>query len=249
MSQFTQHRMAAQYAGEPVRQPVATAAGGIAGRAALPRAAGFWLVAGVLFLLFFASAAPSPLYGVYQAQWRFSATTLTAVFAVYALVLLLTLLVFGSLSDYLGRRRVILVALAASAGACGLFLAAHGVGLLFAARALQGAAVGAATSALGAALIDLQPERQQARAGGHQRRRPPGPGRGRAGHQRAGPVRAGAHPSGLVAAPRRLRRRCRGRAGDPGDRDPARPASWPRCGRGWPCRGRHAGRSRWPCRA
>ncbi len=65
---------------------------------------------------------------------------------------------FGSLSDYLGRRRVITVALAAAAGACGLFLAAHGVGLLFAARALQGAAVGTATSALGAALIDLQPE-------------------------------------------------------------------------------------------
>jgi hypothetical protein len=128
------------------------------GRAALPRAAGFWLVAAVLFLLLFASAAASPLYGVYQAQWRFSATTLTAVFAVYVLVLLLTLLVIGSLSDYLGRRRVIAVALAAGAGACGLFLAAHGVGLLFAARALQGAAVGAATSAAGAALIDLQPE-------------------------------------------------------------------------------------------
>jgi hypothetical protein len=38
-------------------------------------------VAGVLFLLFFAAAAPSPLYGVYQAQWRFSAITLTAIFA------------------------------------------------------------------------------------------------------------------------------------------------------------------------
>ena len=125
----------------------------------LSRAAGFWLVAAVLFLLLFASAAASPLYGVYQAQWRFSATTLTAVFAVYVLALLVTLLVFGSLSDFLGRRRVIAVALAAGAGACGLFLAAHGVGLLFAARALQGAAVGIATSAAGAALIDLQPDR------------------------------------------------------------------------------------------
>jgi hypothetical protein len=143
----------------PGRRPGSGAAGAPAGRAALPRAAGFWLVAGVLFLLLFASAAASPLYSVYQAQWRFSATTLTAVFSVYVLVLLLTLLVFGSLSDYLGRRRVIAVALAASAGACGLFLAAHGVGLLFAARALQGAAVGAATSAAGAALIDLQPDR------------------------------------------------------------------------------------------
>src|ERR1700730_814703 len=45
-----------------------------AGRAALPRAAGFWLVAGVLFLLLFVSGAASPLYDVYQAQWRFSAT-------------------------------------------------------------------------------------------------------------------------------------------------------------------------------
>jgi MFS family permease len=127
-------------------------------RAALPRAGGFWLAAGVFVLLFFAAAAPSPLYGVYQAQWRFSAATLTAVFAVYALLLLVTLLVFGSVSDYLGRRRVILASLVMAAGACGLFLAAHGVGMLFAARALQGAAVGTATSALGAALIDLQPE-------------------------------------------------------------------------------------------
>ena len=108
-------------------------AGGSARLAALPRAAAFWLVAGVLFLLFCAAAAPSPLYGVYQAQWRFSAITLTGVFAAYALLLLVTLLVFGSVPDYLGRRRVILADLAMAARACGLFLGAHGVGLLFAA--------------------------------------------------------------------------------------------------------------------
>src|SRR5580700_6439816 len=142
----------------PGRRPGSGTAGAPAGGAALPRAAGFWLVAGVLFLLLFASGAASPLYAVYQAQWRFSATTLTAVFGVYALVLLVTLLVFGSVSDYLGRRRVIAVALVAGAGACGLFLAAHGAGLLFAARALSGAAVGIAASAAGAALVDLQPE-------------------------------------------------------------------------------------------
>src|ERR1700722_8657296 len=137
---------------------VTRAATGTPRGAALPRAAAFWLVAAVLFLLFFAAAAPSPLYGVYQAQWRFSAATLTAAFAAYALLLLVTLLGFGSLSDYLGRRRVIVAGLAMAAGATGLFLAAQGVGLLFAARALHGAAVGTATSALGAALIDLQPE-------------------------------------------------------------------------------------------
>ena len=146
---------------EPDHRPVTRAASGHARRLVLPRAAAFWLVAAALFLLLFASGAASPLYSVYQAQWRFSATTLTAVFAVYVLALLVALLVFGSLSDYLGRRRVIAVAVAAGAGACGLFLAAHGVGLLFAARALQGAAAGIATSAAGAALIDLQPDRSQ----------------------------------------------------------------------------------------
>jgi MFS family permease len=133
------------------RWPGIQAAGEQSRRTAPARAAAFWLVAAVLFLLFFAAGAPSPLYGLYRAQLRFSATTLTAVFAIYALVLLLTLLVFGSVSDYLGRRRVILAALVVTAGACGVFLAAHSVGLLFAARALQGVGVGAATGALGAA--------------------------------------------------------------------------------------------------
>jgi MFS family permease len=142
---------------EQRRWPAIQAAGKHSRRTAPPRAA-FWLVAGVFCLMFCAAGAPTPLYGVYRAQLRFSATTLTAVFAVYALVLLLTLLVFGSVSDYLGRRRVILAALLVTAGACVVFLAAHSVGLLFAARALQGVAVGTAIGALGAALIDLQPE-------------------------------------------------------------------------------------------
>src|SRR5580692_4259823 len=127
-------------------------------RRGAPSRAAFWLVAGVLCLLFGAAGAPSPLYGIYRAQLGFSATTLTAVFAIYALVLLATLLVFGSVSDYLGRRRVILAALVVTAGACAVFLAARSTGLLFAARALQGLGVGTATGALGAALIDLQPE-------------------------------------------------------------------------------------------
>ena len=149
----------------------------------------------MLFLLLFVSGAASPLYDVYQAQWRFSATTLTAVFAVYALVLLVTLLVFGSVSDYLGRRRVITVALILGAGACGLFLAAHGAGLLFAARALSGASAAAAhqRGRRGADRPAARPQRP--RAGGHQRRRPPRPGPRRAGHQRAG---AGAPRTHLV---------------------------------------------------
>src|SRR6202000_2147040 len=114
------------------------------GNRTLPAAAAFWVLAVLFLMLFFASAAASPLYEVYQAQFRFSAATLTAVFAVYVLVLLATLLFLGSLSDYLGRLPVIITALLFSAAACVVFLAAHDVAALYLARALQGIATGLA---------------------------------------------------------------------------------------------------------
>src|SRR5713226_6992253 len=58
--------------------------------------------------LMFAASAPSPLYVVYQARWHFSAITLTSIFGVYALALLLTLLTVGGLSgivDFAGPKR------------------------------------------------------------------------------------------------------------------------------------------------
>lgn len=127
-------------------------------RLVLPRGASFWLVGAILGVLMFAAGAPSPLYGVYQARWHFSASTLTAVFAVYAIALLGALLVSGALSDHLGRRPVILGALVINACSMVCFLLADGVGALFVARVLQGIATGAGTSALSAALIELQPQ-------------------------------------------------------------------------------------------
>src|SRR3984885_1530981 len=127
----------------------------------LPRTASFWILAVLFMMLFFASAAASPLYPVYEARFHFSPTTLTAVFAVYVLVLLVTLLIFGSVSDYLGRLPVILAALVLSVAACVVFLMAHGVGALYAARCLQGLATGLASGPIGAALIDTQPTGSQ----------------------------------------------------------------------------------------
>src|SRR4029453_12410756 len=109
------------------------------------------------FLAFPAGAAASPLYRVYADKLSFAPTTLTLLFAVYIIVLLATLLLFGSVSDYTGRRLVLLAGLAFGAAGCGLFLLAHGVGLLFAARALQGVAVGLISGAAIAALFDLRP--------------------------------------------------------------------------------------------
>jgi MFS family permease len=131
------------------------------GRRTLPGAAAFWILAGLFLMLFFASAAASPLYPVYQVKFGFSAATLTAIFAVYVLVLLVTLLFFGSVSDYLGRLPVITTALIFSVAGCVVFLAAHATGELYLARSLQDVATGLASGPAGAALIDLQPAGSQ----------------------------------------------------------------------------------------
>src|SRR3954454_10867061 len=123
----------------------------------LSRESSFWAAAAIAFLAFAANAAVSPLYRVYQVQFGFSATTLTLLFTVYIVVLLVTLLFFGSLSDQVGRRPVLLAGLAVGAVGCGVFLGAHGVGSLFAARALQGVAVGLISGAASAAMLDLRP--------------------------------------------------------------------------------------------
>jgi MFS family permease len=124
---------------------------------ALPRGAAFWVVAATTAVLLAASSAPSPLYSVYQAELKFSSITLTVIFAVYVLALMMSLLTVGRLSDFVGRRMVLAGALLVEAGAMALFLGADGVGWLLSARIVQGLATGAALGALGAYLLDLQP--------------------------------------------------------------------------------------------
>src|SRR5688572_8307973 len=118
-----------------------------------------WLQASILVAFLAAASAPSPLYGVYQDAWGFSALTLTVVFSSYALALLGALLVFGHLSNHRGRREVVLASLVLELLALVLFWAADSAGWLLAARVVQGVATGIATSALAAGLIDLHRER------------------------------------------------------------------------------------------
>lgn len=102
-----------------------------------------------------ASSAPTPLYHLYQEQLQFSPAVLTLIFGVYAFSLLAALLTVGSLSDYLGRKPVIFVALLLNILAMLLFISANSVAWLISARLIQGFATGMATSVLGAALLDF----------------------------------------------------------------------------------------------
>jgi hypothetical protein len=100
------------------------------------------------------SSAVTPLYRLYQESMHLTPFWITIVFAVYVASLLITLLTVGGLSDYVGRRPLILAALLLNAAAMILFAEAQDVGQLILARAVQGLSVGTGTTAFGAAILD-----------------------------------------------------------------------------------------------
>jgi MFS family permease len=125
----------------------------------LSNQATFVLLASIIIVFLAGSSAPTPLYPTYQAAWGFSPITITVVFGIYAGAVLATLLVFGALSDYLGRRPVLMAGALLEAVAMIVFMRADGLGALLAARIVQGIGVGAAAAAAGAGMLDLDRER------------------------------------------------------------------------------------------
>src|ERR1041385_9098885 len=106
------------------------------------RQTSFRMLGVLLVLLLSAASAPSPLYGVYQASWHFSAITLTAIYASYAVGGLAALLISGRMPDYLGRRVVLAAGLLIEAAAMLVFVYAGDVTALFAGRMLAGVGIG-----------------------------------------------------------------------------------------------------------
>jgi predicted MFS family arabinose efflux permease len=121
--------------------------------------AAFYLLASITVSFLASSSAPTPLYSIYQAQWGFSPITVTVIFGIYAVSVLAALLFVGRLSDHLGRRPVLIAAIAAQTVTMVMFATASGVGDLILARIIQGLATGAALGAVGAGMIDLNKAR------------------------------------------------------------------------------------------
>ncbi|MGH6653748.1 MAG: MFS transporter [Actinocrinis sp.] len=121
----------------------------------LPDKVAFYLQASIVVSFLAASSAPTPLYGKYQAAWHFSPITTTVIFGVYALAVLVALLIVGSLSDHVGRKPVLLTAIAIQVVSMIVFSTAGSVSDLMIARIVQGIATGGALGAIGAGLIDL----------------------------------------------------------------------------------------------
>lgn len=114
-------------------------------------------VAFAFWITLVGTTVPTLLYPLYEMQFGFSSLTVTVVYALYALGVVVGLLVFGRLSDQIGRRPVILAALLLSVAADAVFLFAVDLAMIIVGRILAGLSaaliIGAATAAL-AELID-----------------------------------------------------------------------------------------------
>ncbi|GAA2629194.1 MFS transporter [Dactylosporangium fulvum] len=111
--------------------------------------------------LYLAAGAPTPLLVLFEREWGFPPWVLTIAFAAYAIGLLASLVVVGSLSDHVGRRPVLVGALVVEVVAMVMFVFAPDIGWVIAARVVQGIATGAASSAFTAALVELAPPRHK----------------------------------------------------------------------------------------
>ena len=118
---------------------------------------GYRLTAGVLLVMMLGGTLPVPLYVLYEKQMGFGPLGVTVVFAAYVVGTLFALVALGDLSDHIGRKKVLAMAVASAAASTALFIVASGIGVLVAARVVSGVAAGFATGTATAALAELQP--------------------------------------------------------------------------------------------
>ncbi|MCP3705646.1 MFS transporter [Paraburkholderia sp. CNPSo 3274] len=119
------------------------------------RRASFWVSAGVVAHTLWTSAAPAMTYRLYASEWHLTQTTTAEIFAVYPIVVVSVLILFGGLSDQIGWRATMLLGLGASfLGALTLALA-HDVSWLFVARAFMGVGIGLTAGPSTAAMVEF----------------------------------------------------------------------------------------------
>jgi len=116
---------------------------------------GFWVIAFAFLVAMAFSTVPTPLYVLYQQRDHFSSFVVTVLFAAYAVGVVLSLFLAGHVSDWVGRRKVLVPALLLEAAAAVLFLVATTVPELFIARLVTGVGVGMITATATAYLSEL----------------------------------------------------------------------------------------------
>jgi MFS family permease len=121
----------------------------------LSRRVGFWAIAFAFLSVTALSTAPSALYGLYERHEHFSPITITLVYAVYAAGVTVSLLLAGHVSDWYGRKNVLIPALTLAVAATVLFISWQSLTGLLVARVITGLALGATVATATAYITDL----------------------------------------------------------------------------------------------
>ena len=116
---------------------------------------GFWLVALAFTVGMAFSTVPTPLYSLYQERDGFSTAVITVVFACYAVGVLLSLFLAGHVSDWMGRRPLVISGLLVEMVSAVLFLVWTSLPGLLVARVICGIGVGLITATATAGLGEL----------------------------------------------------------------------------------------------
>ncbi|WP_244248241.1 MFS transporter [Rathayibacter sp. VKM Ac-2801] len=125
-------------------------------RRELPHRHGFRVIAVAFLAVMAFSTVPTPLYAIYQQRDGFPAFVVTVVFAAYAVGVVASLFLAGHVSDWLGRRRILLASILVEVLAAAVFLLWPDVPGLILARLLTGLGVGALTATATAHLAELR---------------------------------------------------------------------------------------------
>jgi MFS family permease len=116
----------------------------------------FWVVTFAFATTMAFTTVPSPLWPLFAERDHFSSFMVTVVFAVYALAVALSLFLAGHISDWYGRRRVLMPAIALEIVAGVIFVVWPSLPGLLLARVLSGLGVGAVTATATAWLTELR---------------------------------------------------------------------------------------------
>jgi MFS family permease len=123
----------------------------------MSRRAGFILASFVFAVGMYGTTLPTPLYPLFQSRYGFGELLVTVIFAIYAFGVVAGLLLFGSLSDEIGRRPVLATGLAFSAASALIFTFTNILEPIYVARILSGLSAGIFNGTATAYLVDLAP--------------------------------------------------------------------------------------------
>ena len=117
---------------------------------------GFWTVAYAFLIVMAFATLPSPLYGLYRTRDHLSALMITVIYAIFAGGTIATLLFVRSIAARIGRRGVMISAVATMMVAAALLAAWKALPGLLIGRLIPGASVGLAAGTAITYLIELR---------------------------------------------------------------------------------------------